>query len=426
MCPASTPNLAQYIRPGDTITFGQADAQPLTLLRALAAQRHAIGRVRLFLGMGQGLQDILRPEYADTFDYLAYCGTGSNRELSKAGVLDIITENYSAIPSLLENGSLRADIVMLQLSLPDKQGRYSLGMAREYLVSALHNARAILAEVNPSTPWTYGGPYLHEHEIDLLIESETEDCSTNLEIDEPGPIAIAIGRNVASIVQDCATLQTGIGSMPDAILAALVNHRDLGLHSGSLGEGIIRIAECGALTNARKGVDVGLTIGGILMGGPRLRRFAHRNPQLELRSTAYTHNADVLARLNRFTAVNSAIEVDLTGQVNAETAGGNYLGAVGGVVDFLRGANASKGGVPIIALPSMAYDKSRIVTSLNGPVTVPRNCPCVIVTEHGIADLRGLTLSQRIDRMISIAHPAQRDDLESAISAQSPQGWKTR
>ncbi|GAA5237108.1 acetyl-CoA hydrolase/transferase family protein [Verticiella sediminum] len=424
MAQAATIELAQYIRPGDTVTFGQADAHPRTLLRALAAQRHQIGRTRLFLGIGQGLETILQPEYADAFDYLAYCGSGSNRALAQAGVLDIVTDNYSALPGLLSRGALRVDVVLLQVSPPDEQGRYSLGMAREYLVPALEGARAILAEVCPCVPWTHGGPYLRESDIDLLIQTQDDDPGTDAR--EPGPIEQAIGRNVASIVPDGATLQTGIGAIPDAVLAALAGHRDLGLHSGSLGEGIIGLAESGALTNARKGVDTGLTIGGVLIGGPRLRRFAHRNPRLALRSTAYTHDARVLAGLNRFTAINSAVEVDLTGQVNSEAAGGAYVGAVGGVVDFLRGAHASKNGVPIIALPSMARGQSRVVASLSGPVTVPRSCSCVIVTEHGIADLRGLTLSQRIDRMLGVAHPEQRDALEREIAAQRPLGWKIR
>src|SRR5690606_8235527 len=210
----------------------------------------------------------------------------------------------------------------------------------------------------------------------------------------PGPIETAIGRNVASVVPDGATLQTGIGSIPDAVLAALGNHRDLGLHSGSLGEGIVTLAESGALTNARKGIDAGLTVGGVLMGGPRLRRCAHRNAQLELRGTEYTHDARLLAGLNRFTAINSAIEVDLTGQNTTEWAGGGYLGATGDVNDYVRGAQASQDGTPITALPSLAREQSRIVAALTGTAAAPRSRSCVIVTAHGVADLRGLTLSQ--------------------------------
>lgn len=424
MTQAAAVDLAKYIRAGDTLTFGQADALPRTLLRMLAEQRRRIGRTRLFLGIGQGLEDILRPEYAADFDYVAYCASGTNRALAKAGVLDILPENYSSLPQLLSAGPLRADVVFLRVSPPDEQGRYSLGMAREYVLAPLRAARAIIAEVSPSTPWTYGGPYLHESDFALLIDTDSDDPGADAAA--PGPIETAIGRNVASVVPDGATLQTGIGSIPDAVLAALGNHRDLGLHSGSLGEGIVTLAESGALTNTRKGIDAGLTVGGVLMGGPRLRSFAHRNEQLELRGTEYTHDVRLLAGLNRFTAINSAIEVDLTGQINTEMAGGGYIGAIGGVNDFLRGAQASQDGTPVIALPSMARDHSRIVAALSGPATVPRSCSCVIVTEHGVADLRGLTLSQRVDKMIGIAHPGQRDALENAFSAMRPQGWKKR
>ncbi|MBO9353962.1 acetyl-CoA hydrolase [Bordetella petrii] len=424
MAHATTLELAKHIRPGDTLVFGQADANPRTLLRALVEQRRQIGKVRLFLGIGQGLDDLLRPEYADDFTYLSYCGGGSNRALAKAGVLDIVVENYSLLPSLLSRGPLKIDVALLQVSPPDEQGRYSLGMAREYLVPALQGARTIIAEVCPSVPWTFGGPTLRADDIDLLVETDSDDPGSDAA--EPGPIEQAIGRNVASLVQDGATLQTGIGTIPNAVLAALTNHRDIGLHSGSLGEGIVALAESGALTNRRKSIDAGLTIGGVLMGGPRLRRFAHRNAQLELRGTEYTHDARVLASLDHFTAINSAVEIDLTGQINSEVAGGTYVGAIGGIVDFLRGAQASKNGVPIITLPSMARNQSRIVATLAGPVTVPRSCSCVIVTEYGIADLRGLTLSQRVDKMIGIAHPDQRDALEREFAALRPQGWKTR
>ncbi|MFA7437689.1 acetyl-CoA hydrolase/transferase family protein [Castellaniella sp.] len=415
---------ARHVRPGDLVVCGQADAAPHSLLRALMAQRHALQRTRLFLGINEGLEDILKPEYADAIDFLAYCGTGSNRALSEAGVLDVIAQDYSTLPHLLNGGTLAADVVLLRVAPADAHGRHSLGMAREYLVPALQSARTVLAEVDPAVPWTFGGPYLSASDIDVLVASDAPWQGRDAA--PPGPEAEMIGHHVAALVEDGATLQTGIGAIPDAVLAALENHRDLGMHSGSLGEGLLGLVESGALTNRLKGVDVGLTIAGILLGGPRLRRFAHKNPSLELRSTTYTHDHQVLAGLNRFTAVNSAIEVDVTGQVNSEVARGRYLGALGGVQDFVRGALASRGGVPIVALPAMAGAHSRIVVALSGPVTVPRNCAGVFVTEYGAADLRGLTLSQRIDKMIGIAHPAQRDLLAEQVARQPPLGWKAR
>ncbi|AYY57509.1 acetyl-CoA hydrolase/transferase family protein [Burkholderia multivorans] len=407
--------LSSLIRPGDTVMWGQSHAEPVTLMRALVAQRHSFKRIRVFLGIG--LADVLTPEHADAIDFLAYCGSGANRKLARANVLDILPAHYSQLPELIRSGALRIDVVMLQVSPPDEHGRYSLGLAREYLVEALKHARAIVAEVHPDVPWTYGGPFLRAADIDLLVTSDTPfpDAAATT----PGPVEQAIGQHVASLVEDGATLQTGIGAIPDAVMAALHDKRDLGVHTGSIGDGIAALCEAGVVTNARKTIDAGITVGGVIIGSARVRRFAHRNPALELRGTEYTHNPHVLRRIERFTAINSAVEVDLTGQVNAEVVGGTYVGAVGGVGDFLRAAQASRGGVPIVALPSTAGAHSRIVTKLSGPVTVPRSDACVIVTEHGIADLRGLSLAQRVPKMIAIAHPHHRERLarEAGLSA---------
>ncbi|AIO37603.1 citrate lyase, alpha subunit family protein [Burkholderia cenocepacia] len=399
--------LSSLIRPGDTVMWGQSHAEPVTLMRALVARRHSFKRIRVFLGIG--LADVLTPEHADAIDFLAYCGSGANRKLARANVLDILPAHYSQLPELIRSGALRIDVVMLQVSPPDEHGRYSLGLAREYLVEALKHARAIVAEVHPDVPWTYGGPFLRAADIDLLVASDTPfpDAAATT----PGPVEQAIGQHVASLVEDGATLQTGIGAIPDAVMAALHDKRDLGVHTGSIGDGVAALCEAGVVTNARKTIDAGITVGGVIIGSARVRRFAHRNPALELRGTEYTHNVHVLRRIDRFTAINSAVEVDLTGQVNAEVVGGTYVGAIGGVGDFLRAAQASRGGVPIVALPSTAGAHSRIVTTLSGPVTVPRSDACVIVTEYGIADLRGLSLAQRVPKMIAIAHPDHRERL---------------
>jgi acyl-CoA hydrolase len=406
-------DLAAIVRPGDTVMWGQSHAEPVTLMRALVAQRDRLKRIRIFLGIG--LADVLAPEHADAFDFLAYCGSGSNRTLARAGVLDILPSHYSQLPELIRDGRLRIDVVMLQVSPPDEQGRYSLGLAREYLVEAVKHARAIVAEVHPDVPWTYGSPTLGAADIDLLVESDAS--FPEAVASAPGPVELAIGRHVASLVEDGATLQTGIGSIPDAVMAALQDKRDLGVHTGSIGDGIAALCEAGVVTNARKTIDAGITVGGVIIGSERVRRFAHRNPALELRGTEYTHNPHVLRRIDRFVAINSAVEVDLTGQINAEAIGGTYVGAVGGVGDFLRAAQASRGGVPVVALPSTAGRHSRIVPRVSGPVTIPRSDACVIVTEYGIADLRGLSLAQRIPRMIAVAHPDHRAQLEQALRA---------
>ncbi|HMO30055.1 acetyl-CoA hydrolase/transferase C-terminal domain-containing protein [Enterovirga sp.] len=405
--------LSTFIRPGDTLMWGQSQAEPATLIRHLVAQRREIGRVRLFLGVGHGGR--LLPEHADAFDFLAYCGAGTNRKLAEAGLLDILPVHYSHLPRLIETGSLRIDVLMLQVSPPDEQGRHSLGIAREYLLPALAGARAVLGEVNPAVPWTHGGPYLREADFALLIPSD--EPLRDEAARPPSAIDLAVVGNVAGLIEDGATLQVGIGAIPDAALAQLAGRRDLGIHSGTMGDGVAALWESGAVTNARKSIDPGIAVTGLLLGGERIRRFVHRNPAIEMRGTGYTHDPQVLGRIERFAALNSAIEVDLTGQVNSEVAAGRYLGGIGGIVDFLRAAGASRGGVPIIALPSTGGGRSRIVPALSGPVTVPRSDACVIVTEYGVADLRGASLRERPARLIAIAHPDHRESLARAAHA---------
>ncbi|AOY95064.1 acetyl-CoA hydrolase [Cupriavidus sp. USMAA2-4] len=403
--------LQALIRPGDTVWWGQATAEPLTLTRALVGHRHAIaqgGRLGIFVGIGQA--DTLQPAQADVFDFFGYAASGPHRQLAKAGVLDIVPSHYSHLPGLIRAGTLPADVVLVQVSPADELGRHSLSVVHEYMPAALDRARVVIAEVNPALPWTHGSRYLTADDIDLLVPAQYPPL--DLGRGAPGEAEQAIARHIAGWIEDGATLQMGIGNLPEAVVAALHGHRDLGLHSGAVGDGIAALAEAGVLTNARKTVDTGLGIGGILMGGERVRRWAHRNAGFELRETRYTHDPEVLAASHKLAAINAAIEVDLTGQVNAEVAAGVYVGAVGGAVDFLRGAARSRGGLPIVALPATAKDSSRIVAALSGPVSTPRADAGLIVTEYGVADLRGATLSQRMRRMLDIAAPAHRAELE--------------
>ena len=210
------------------------------------------------------------------------------------------------------------------------------------------------------------------------------------------------------MIEDGATLQFGLGALPEAILGQLADRRDLGVHSGAIGDQVAALMQSGVINNARKSIDRGVSIAGIMFGSQRLHDFAHNNPQIQFRSSSYTHGPGVLAQIERFTAINSAVEVDLSGQINAEVAAGAYVGAVGGAVDFLRAAHYSRGGLPIVALSSTAGKHSRIVAKLNGPVSTPRSDAGIIVTEYGVADLRGATLGERARRLLAIAHPEHR------------------
>jgi acyl-CoA hydrolase len=226
----------------------------------------------------------------------------------------------------------------------------------------------------------------------------------------------SIADHIAGLIPDGATIQLGIGSIPSAVASRLRAHRDLGIHSGVITDAVADLIRAGVVTGARKSIDAGVVVTGFLMGSRGLIALAAGEPSIELRDTCYTHDPAVLAAQRQLVAINSATEVDLTGQVNSETAAGRYIGAVGGATDFLRGAARSDGGVPVIALPSTAGQASRIVARLGGPASQSRADAGVIVTEYGIADLRGLTLSQRQKRMLAIANPDHRAALEKEIT----------
>lgn len=408
-------DIAEFLRPGDTVVWGQAGAEPIALIDALLAGRHRVGgRFRVFTGIPSG-NGCLLPEHADCIDLIGYCGNGANQALIRSGGLDILPCHYSQFPDLLVNGPLQATVLLLQLAPPDERGRYSLGLAHEYLVPLLDTARVVIAEVNRQAPWTYGERLLVEDDLDLIVR--TDRPLPEFGHAAPGPVERAIAGHVSGFVEDGATIQAGLGAVPEAVLDRLVDRRDLGVHSGAIGDAVARLTAAGAVTNARKTCDRGITVAGLALGGRPIYELIHRNPAIQFRSTHYTHDAGVLSAIERFVAVNSAIEVDLTGQVNAEQAAGRYVGAVGGAADFLRGAARSRGGLPVVALPSLAGASSRIVSRLSGPVSTSRADAGLIVTEHGVADLRGQPLAKRIQRMLDIAAPRFRAALEQEAKA---------
>ncbi len=409
---ADSLDLARYIRPGDTVVIGQGCAEALTLTEALLDARAAIGRCTVFLG--PVFSGSVRPEHGDHLRFSGYAASGSNQVLARAGLLDIVPCHYSELPTLFRDRQLAAEVVLLQAAEAE-DGRLFLGMANDHQIDAARRARSVIVEINRLVPETQGSELPEDIRIDALVR--TSRAPATLPPAALGAAETAIARHVAALVPDGATIELGIGALPDAILATLTGHRDLGIHSGMLGDGVVRLAEAGALTNARKPIDCGVSVGGLLFGTRRIFDFAHRNPALRLMPPAYTHGHQVLRQVPGFIAINSAIEADLTGQVNGEMLAGAYLGAVGGQVDFLRGARAAPGGRSIIALPATAKGGSisRVVASLgDGVVTSLRSDMDVIVTEHGIAELRGLSLAQRARRMIAIAAPQFREGLERA------------
>jgi acyl-CoA hydrolase len=378
-------DLASVIRPGDAIIWGQACAEPQTLVESLVAQRADLGAVGCFLG--SSYSGIVKPEHADHLRLSAYCGMGTNRALADAGVLEILPVPYSQLGPLIRDRKIRCDVLMLQVSPPNARGEYSLGLAADYLVPAIDVCRAIVAEVNEQVPWTHTERLLAKTDFDLLTESSRAPAMPAAR--QPGELERAIARNAAAFVPHGAVLELGIGSLPDAVCTELRRHEGLRVHSGTVGDGVVELAE----RKVASRVDAAM-----LIGSKQLFDFARNNPRVRLFSSEYTHNAGVLFRQSGFVAINSAIEVDLTGQVNGESAGTSYVGAVGGALDFARAASQSPGGVSIVVIPS-----ARIVERLSAPVSVPRSEAGVVVTEKGAADLRGCSLRERERRMRAIS-----------------------
>jgi acetyl-CoA hydrolase len=395
------------------VVWGQASAEPRTLTELLLAQRQRIGPLRCFVGIPA--ETALTVETAAGVEVYSYCGTGTNAALHAAGRLDVVPVHYSGLPALLADGPLRADVVLVQVSPPDARGRHSLGLGDDYFSAALDTARVVIAEVNDQVPFTLGARTLTADQWTAAIH--TSRTPGRLPAGRITDQLRDVAKRVAGLIPDGATLQFGIGALPEAVLAELRGHRDLGIHSGILNDSAMHLIEDGVATGACKTLDRGVAVAGFLGGSEELYRAAHRNPRVALRSTSYTHDAGIVAASHRLAAINSAIEVDLTGQVNAEVAAGRYVGAVGGAIDFLRGAARSEGGLPIVALPSTAKGRSRIVARLSGPTSTSRAEPLIVVTEHGVADLRGLPLSARVDRMLAIADPVHRAELDAARTA---------
>jgi len=378
-------DLSSVIRPGDGILWGQACAEPQTLVEALVSQRSRLGAVGCFLG--SSYSGIVTPEHADHLKLSSYCGIGANRALADAGVLEILPVPYSQLGSLIRDKKIGCEVLMLQVSPPNGRGEYSLGLAADYLVPALDTCRAIVAEVNEQVPWTHTERLLAKADFDLVVESSRPPATPAAR--PPGDLERAIARNAAAFVPNGAVLEFGIGALPDAVCSALGRHEGLRVHSGSIGDGVIELAERRIVSR----IDCAM-----LIGSRKLFDFARDNDRVRLRSSEYTHNAEVLARQPRFVAINSAVEVDLTGQVSGELAGASYVGAVGGALDFVRAANQSAGGIAITVIPS-----SRIVERISSTVSVPRSEAGVIVTEKGAADLRGCGLRERERRMRAIS-----------------------
>lgn len=410
LIPAKDLNLAPLIGEGARVLVGQGTAEPLTLTRAFMRQAEELPACSLFIG----------PTFSDTLDtrapahisFESYGAIGTAAKLARDRRLNIFAEHFSNLTQDFASGQLPVDTVFLQLRPSLKGCGYNLGVARDFVIEAARRARHVIAEINPSLPACRGGEIGTDLPLTHIVEAEYPP----VEIPPAtfGDVERQIAGNVAALIPDGAVIQVGVGAIPAAVLGALTGHQDLGFHSGAASDGLVDLVEAGVMTNARKEVDTGRSVTGILLGSRRLYEFAHRNPEFRLAPPRQTHGLAYISQLSNFYAINSALEVDLTGQVGAETAGDRHVGAVGGQVDFVRAARQSKGGRAIIAFPSTTRDgKSRIVPQV-GAVTCARSDADIIVTEHGAAELRGQSLGERARRMIAIAAPQWREALDRA------------
>ena len=402
--PAS-PDFTGLIRPGDVVVCGQATAEPRTLTEALVAQKDHLPAFTMMVG--PLFSETFTPARVTGISFVSYGVIGNARALARAGRLAVIPSHYGAFCADVAAGRHRADVVLVQLAQSD-DGRLSASLSNDYVIDAARRARLVIAEINPQAPFTFGAEWPSDLRIDLRVAATRPPLE--LPSTPPDDVSRCIASYAATLIEDGSTLQFGVGRIPDAILSSLGHARDLGIHSGLITDAVVELIERGAVTNARKGCDDGVTVTNQLIGTRRLYRFAHLNKAIAVRPASYTHSHDVLARLNRLVAINSALEVGLDGSVNAETLDGAAIGAIGGQVDFVRGANASPGGRAIIALPATGGGRSRIVPRVE-TVTTPRADVDAVVTEFSIAELRGCSLGERARRMVAIAAPEHREAL---------------
>ncbi len=339
---------------------------------------------------------------------------GSNvRQATNDGYADYIPVFLSEVPELFRNRVLPLDVALIQVSPPDRHGFCSLGVSVDASRAAADSARHVIAQINRHMPRTHGHGLVHSSRIELAVEEDTPLHSH--EPDEPTAIERAIGRHVAELVEDGATIQMGIGAIPDAVLASLRDHKDLGVHSEMFSDGIVELVEQGVINGAFKARQVGKVVGSFCVGSKRVYDFIDDNPSVELLEASYVNDTSVIRRHPKVTAINSAIEVDLTGQVCADSIGTRIYSGVGGQMDFIRGAALSKGGKPIIALPSTTRrGESRVspVLKLGAGVVTTRAHVHYVATEFGVANLYGKNLRQRARALIDIAHPDHRENLE--------------
>lgn len=403
----------KLVRDGDTIVVPIAAGEPPELLTALSARRHELHDVRVSQYLGLGQYEYLTPESFTQVRHVSAFLAGATRGGAAEGWVEWVPAHFSEVPVLIRQGLMPCDVVFAHVSAMDEHGFFALGVSTDYTMAALEKARAVVLEVNPELPFTYGDCHVHISQVDAVVDA-TRPMPT-LKPSAIGPVQVAIAQHVVDLIPDAATMQIGIGGIPDAVIQQLMTKNDLGLHTEMLGDGTLALIEAGVITNKYKNVNKGKMVATFALGSARLYEFMHRNPRLEMHGVDVT-NSPARASLNdNLHSINGTLAVDFFGQCGSESVGSKPFSGPGGQIDFVRAANASKGGKSIIVVPSTAKDDtiSRIVPTLpeGTPVTTGKNDVNYVVTEFGVAQLRGRSVRERVKALIEIAHPKFRDEL---------------
>lgn len=403
----------QVVKSGDRVYLQAAAAAPTVLANALTERASELRNVEICHLHTEGEARYANPELRDSFHVNSFFIGANVRHTIKAGNGSYTPVFLSELPNLFRKNVLPLDVAFIHVSPPDNHGYCSLGVSVEACIAAIENAKTVIAQVNPQMPRTFGDGILHITEIDYLVDVNVpiyaHDIAPFSKVEE------TIGEYVASLIDDKSTLQMGIGSIPNAALSKLGNHKDLGLHTEMFSDGVIDLIEKNVINCNHKGSFRGRALATFLMGSKRLYDFVNDNPFIELKESSIVNDTVRIRKNPNMVAINSAIEVDVTGQVCADSIGGNMYSGVGGQMDFIRGASLSHGGKAIIALPSITKKgESRIVPYLKqgAGVVTTRSHVQYIITEYGIADLYGKSLKQRLTSLVKIAHPMHQERIE--------------
>ena len=401
---------------GDTIVIPTAVGEPPALLEALSSARRKLSNVQVSQILPVRKYGYFDPDTAAHVRHAAYFFSGISRAGGQEGWSDFIPANFSELPDLLGRKLLPADVVLSMASPMDEHGFFSLSLAPDYTLAAIAQARAVVLEVNPNVPFANGNCHIHISQVTALTESG--DPLLEVGLPKIGPVQEAIGKYVADMIPDGATLQIGYGGIPDAVVMQLTHKHDLGVHTEMIGDGIMTLVEAGAVTNRKKNYMPGKMVATFALGSKKLYDFLHRNPAVEMHPVNFTNDPFLAGQNDKLHAINATMQVDFMGQCGSESLGFAPYSGTGGQTDFVRAANRSNGGKAFIVLPSTAKQDtiSRIVPVLSPGthVSTSKNDINYVVTEDGVAQLRGKTARQRCEALIAIAHPDFRAELKDA------------